>query len=271
MLPEISIQLFSVRDQAGADYEGTIRAIAEMGFNNVETAGFPGSSITQAAKLFSELGIKAPSAHTCLPIGDNKNQIIEEAQAMGNKYLFTGCPANFSADFESIDTIKAAAETYCEAAEFASRHGIQVGYHNHDWDLADVDGTPGYRIFLDNTPEDVLFEADLFWVTKAGFDPIEFVKEIGVRGKVLHFKDGRMGVEGEFTEAETEDGKIMVSDSSPFLPAGTGDINLKGTAEVATHTEYVTVELDSYTGDMMKAVQESYTYLTTNKIARGRI
>jgi hypothetical protein len=107
-------------------------------------------------------------------------------------------------------------------------------------------------------------------VARAGLDPAEFVKEIGTRGICLHFKDGIVTAEGEFTEAETEDGKIMVSDSTPFLPAGAGQVDLLGAYAVAEHLEYAVVELDSYEGDMMKAVQESYTYLTTKGIAQGR-
>ncbi len=62
----------------------------------------------------------------------------------------------------------------------------------------------------------------------------------------------------------------MVSSSTPFLPAGAGQVELVAAAAVAECAEYVVVELDSYDGDMMKAVRESYTYLTTNGIAQGR-
>ncbi|MDA3963393.1 MAG: sugar phosphate isomerase/epimerase [Planctomycetota bacterium] len=267
--PQITVQLYSVREQAGADYEGTIRAIADMGFRNVEPAGFPGTTPEQAAKLFKELGLSAPSCHTGLPVGDNKNQVIETALTMGHKYLITGCPPNFREDFATADTVKKTAELYCEAAANAAEHGMQVGYHNHDWDLCAVGDTRGYKIFLDNTPDTVLWEADLFWVCRAGLDPVAFVQEIGVRGKCLHFKDGAVDQEGTFTEAETEDGKIMVSNDKPFMPAGTGQVPLKDVAKVMSHTEYVAVELDSYVGDMMQAVAESYTYLTSNGIAVG--
>jgi sugar phosphate isomerase/epimerase len=269
MTPEITVQLYSVREQAAADYEGTIRAIAAMGFGCVEPAGFPGSSPEQAAKLFKELGLKAPSCHAALPIGDNKSSVIETALLFGHKYIITGCPPKFKENFVSVDSIKATAELYCEAAANAAEHGLQVGYHNHDWDLIDVEGRPGYQVFLENTPETVLWEADIFWVARAGRNPVDFIQEIGVRGKALHFKDGAVSADGSFKEAETEDGKIMVSDSSPFLPAGTGQVDLIAASKVATHAEYIAVELDSYTGDMMEAVQESYTYLTSNGIARG--
>ncbi len=269
MIPQITVQLYSVREQAAADYEGTLRAIAAMGFGHVEPAGFPGSSVEKAAKLFKELGLKAPSAHTALPVGANQNAILEAALTMGHRYLITGCPPDFKKNFASADAIKATAELYCEAADFVAPHGLQVGYHNHDWDLLSVEGRPGYQYFLENTPATVLWEADLFWVAKAGLDPVRFVQEIGVRGKVLHFKDGVINASDTFTEAETEDGKIMISNATPFLPAGAGQINLVGASKVATHAEYIAVELDSYAGDMMKAVQQSYTYLTTAGIAKG--
>ena len=89
----------------------------------------------------------------------------------GPKYIITGCPANFQEDFASRDTILKTADRYCAAAEYAAQFDIQVGYHNHDWDVKDVDGEPGYKVFLDNTPDNVLWEADLFWVCRAGRTP----------------------------------------------------------------------------------------------------
>ncbi|NRA40159.1 MAG: sugar phosphate isomerase/epimerase, partial [Planctomycetes bacterium] len=203
--PHISVQLYSVREQATENYEQCIRAIADMGFTNVEPAGFPGTTPEAAGKLFSELGLKAPSAHSALPIGDNKQAVLDAALATGCKYLITGCPPNFKEDFKDHDSIKKLAALYCEAAETAAEHGMQVGYHNHDWDLIEVDGKRGYQTFLENTPDTVLWEADLYWVTRAGIKPTDFIKEIGVRGKLLHFKDGAINYDESFTEAETAD------------------------------------------------------------------
>ncbi len=269
MTPQITVQLYSVREQAAKDYEGTIRAIAEMGYGCVEPAGYPGSSPEQASRLFKELGLQAPSAHIGLPVGDQKNEIIEQALLMGHKALITGCPPKFKEHYTSLDSVKALAELYTEAAANAAEHGLQVGYHNHDWDLTEVEGQRGYKLFLENTPDTVLWEADIFWVARAGIDPVDFITEIGPRGAFLHFKDGKVRTDASFTEAETEDGKIMVSDSSPFLPAGTGQVDMIAASKVATYATYIGVELDSYEGDMMGAIAQSYTYLTQNGIAAG--
>jgi sugar phosphate isomerase/epimerase len=228
MPPQISVQLYSVREQAAKNYEATIRAIAAMGFRNVEPAGFPGSSPAKAAALFKELGLKAPSCHGALPIGENKNAVLEDALMLGYKYIVTGCPPKFREHYASRDAVKAMSALYCEAA-------------------------------------------DLFWVTKAGLNPADFVREIGPRGKLLHFKDGIVRAGDTFTEAETEDGKIMISHSTPFLPAGAGEVDLIGAAKASACCEYAVVELDSYAGDMMNAVRQSYSYLTKKGIARGGI
>jgi len=270
MTPQITVQLYSVRDLAKQDYAGTIRAIAETGYGCVEPAGYPGFSAPQAAKLFQEFGLRAPSAHIGLPVGDNKNAIIEEALMMGHKYLITGCPPKFQEHYTSLDNVKAMAELYCEAAADLAPHGLQIGYHNHDWDLAVVEGRRAYKLFLENTPDTVLYEADVFWVARAGLDPAAFITEIGARGKVLHFKDGIVSNDATFKTAETESGKIMVSDSIPFRAAGSGQVDLIAASKAVRHAEYLAVELDSFSGDMMQAIKDSYAYLTSQKIAQGK-
>jgi len=269
MIPQITVQLYSVRDLAKQDFAGTIRAIAATGFGCVEPAGYPGTSAKEAAKLFHELGLKAPTAHTGLAVGDNKNAIIEEALLMGHKYLITGCPPGFQENYTSLDRVKAMAELYCEAAANLAPHGLQVGYHNHDWDLAVVEGRRAYQLFLEKTPDTVIYEADVFWVARAGLDPAAFIEEIGVRGKVLHFKDGTVSTEATFKEAETESGKIMVSDAIPFRAAGKGQVDLIAASKAVRYADYIAVELDSFDGDMMQAIKDSYAYLTAHKIALG--
>lgn len=256
MTPKITVQLYSLRAALEADFEGTLRKIAAIGFPCVETAGYHERSPSDVAKLFTDLGITAPTAHCALPVGDATNEVIEPALELGHRYLITGGPPGWQDSYTTTDQVKAAAEQYCLAAENAAKHGLQVGYHNHDWDLAKFEDQPAYQTFLANTPDDVLWEADLFWVARAGIDPCEFLKEIGPRGKALHFKDGH------------------ITDKSidpPFLPAGTGEIDLLAAAKAASHAEYIAVELDAYDGDMLTAVEQSYQYLTNKKIAKGSL
>jgi sugar phosphate isomerase/epimerase len=75
----IALQLYTLREAAGADYEGTIRKVADIGFVGVEPAGFPGTTVEAGKKLFDELGLEVCSAHLPLPIGDKKNESLETA------------------------------------------------------------------------------------------------------------------------------------------------------------------------------------------------
>ena len=254
-LPQISVQLYSLRDALEADFEGTIRKLAAIGFPCVEPAGFHGCKPSEVAKLLADLNLSAPTAHCGLPLGDAKNEIIETALELGHRYLITGGPPGWQDDYSTTDQVKAIAEQYCIAADNVAPHGLQVGYHNHDWDLAEFEGQPAYHTFLAHTPESVLWEADLFWIARAGIDPAEFLQEIGPRGKVLHFKDGHI-----------TDQSIEI----PFLPAGQGEVDLIAAAKVGTDAEYIAVELDAYDGDMLKAVEQSFLYLTKNKIAASK-
>ena len=254
-MPNITIQLYSLREALEADLEGTLRKVAAMGFPCVEPAGYHGRSPVEFAKLLTEMNLSAPTAHCALPLGEDKNQVIETALELGHRYLITGGPPGWRDHFATIDDVKVIAEQYCVAADNAAAHGLKIGYHNHDWDLVEFEGRPAYQVFLAHTPETVLWEADLFWVARAGLDPVGFLQEIGVRGKALHFKDGH------------------ISDASvqpPFLPAGKGDVDLIGAAKAAEHAEYIAVELDEYAGDMLTAVEQSYQYLTSNHIATGK-
>jgi len=253
MTPQLTLQLYTLRDALSENFEATFETIREIGFKNVEPAGLSGRSPKEYAKYLNALGLKAPSAHSPLPIGDDRNKVIDTALEIGCRYLITGCPPAWQENFTSIDGIKRTAELYTEAAENATKHGLFVGYHNHDWDLLEVEGQSAYRVFLENTPETVLWETDVFWVARAGLDPVAFIQEIGARGRLLHLKDGHLK-NREITP--------------PFLPAGAGEVDLITAAKSSQFAEYSAVELDAYDGDMLDAVRKSYQFLTEQGLAQ---
>ena len=253
MTPDITLQLYSLREQFAENFQGTLEAIRAIGFSNVEPAGYYGRSVKDYAAALKALDLKAPSAHSGLPIGDQTNEVIEAALELGCRYLITGGPPSWQDNFTTIDGIKHTAELYAKAAENAAKHGLHVGYHNHDWDLAEVEGQHAYRVFLENTPESVLWETDVYWVARAGIDPVAFIREIGARGRLLHLKDGALK---------------DLSAEIPFLPAGTGDVDLIAAAGASEVAELAAVELDAYSGDMLDAVRQSYEYLTQKGLAQ---
>lgn len=252
MTPQITLQLYSLREQFAKDFQGTLEAIREIGFTNVEPAGYYNLTVDSYAKALSAHGLQAPSAHMGLPVGNDANELIENALTLGCRYIITGVPPKGKESVSTLDEVKRTAELYTTAAENAAKHGLFVGYHNHDWDLAEIDGQRLYKVFLQNTPDTVLWEADVFWVARAGIDPVQFIQEIGSRGRLLHLKDG------------------IVADKSveiPFRPCGEGEVNLIAAAKSSEAAELAAVELDAYPGEMLDAVRKSYQYLTSNNLA----
>jgi sugar phosphate isomerase/epimerase len=243
MKKSISVQLYTVREAIEKDYVGTIRKLAKMGFDAVEPAGFPGITPKEAKKLFNELSLKSYSMHSALPLGDNKNQVIEEALEIEAKYLYTGCSPNFQDDFNSIDSIKKCADIYSEASINAKKYGLKVGYHNHDWEMVDFDNMPAYRLFLDFAAPEVLWEIDTYWVTVGKKNVVEVVKDIGTRAPVIHIKDGTL-IKGD-----------------AMLAAGKGKMDIPGILKASTADIFV-VELDCCDTDMLDAVEESYNYIS---------
>ncbi len=267
MIPELSVQLYSIRNEGA--FENTVRSLAEMGFTCVETAGFPSTTIEKAARLFKDLGLKVPSGHVPLPLGDKKNEVIENALLLEQEYLITGGPPEAKKNFDSFDNIKYVADLYQEASLNLEPYGLSLGYHNHDWDLEKIGDQWRYQFFLEHAPQNLIWEVDLFWVQKVGLNPVDFIHEMGDRGKIFHFKDGILNFEGPTQKVKTQQALVDVVPGKPFLPAGTGDVDLKAASKAAIYAKYIVVELDSFVGDMMEAIHESYLYFTTNGIARG--
>ncbi|MBN2710936.1 MAG: sugar phosphate isomerase/epimerase, partial [Planctomycetes bacterium] len=90
MTMPIGIQLYSVRDNLTADFEGTIKAIAEMGYAGVEPAGNYGAGVESAKKLFDSLGLEVPSAHLPMPVGDDMNKAFDMAETLCTKRIISG-------------------------------------------------------------------------------------------------------------------------------------------------------------------------------------
>lgn len=250
MTAPIGIQLYTVRDALAEDFTGTIKKIADMGFVGVETAGFPGTTPAEAKKLFDDLGLVVLGAHVGLPLGDSKNQILDNMAALGCQRMINAYLPHEK--YATIDGIKEVCALLNESNAVAKAHGFSFGVHNHWWEFQPVDGRYPYHIWLDELDKDVFFEVDTYWAQTAGLDAASVVSEFGSRAPLLHIKDG---------PANTEE---------PMLAAGQGVMDFpRIIAAGGANTEWLVVELDRCATDMLTAVSQSYTYLTSNGLARG--
>ena len=250
MTTPIALQLYTLRDLLAQDFEGTIRKVSEMGYLGVETANMFGDSPDSAARLFRKLGLTVSGAHSALPLGDQKQEVIDTLGALHCKRLIVAWQP--PEKYKSLDGIKSICDTLNEGAAVARANGLQVGYHNHWFEYQPVENRIPVDVMLDHLDPDVFFEVDVYWVQTAGQNPAQVVRRLGSRAPLLHVKDGPCQIE------------------APMTALGEGVVDIPGVvAAGAGSTEWLVVELDRCATDMLEAVRKSYQYLIGKGLGRG--
>jgi sugar phosphate isomerase/epimerase len=250
MVKPIALQLYSVRDAAAQDFEGTVRKVAAMGYAGVEPAGFPGTTAQAASALFKSLGLDVPSAHVPLPLGDRKNEVLDTIATLGAKYVV--CPYIPPEEYSSLDNIRSVIERLNAADEVVRSAGYTFCYHNHWWEYQPVEGRLPYQVMLEGLHPSVRFELDTYWIQTAGLDPAAVEKEVGDRLPLIHIKDG-----------PTDKDRAMT-------PLGTGKIDIPAVVAAGEAAEWLIVELDRCDTDMMQAVGQSLQYMLSKGLGRGK-
>ena len=193
----VGIQLYAVKDALQKDPGATLRSIREIGFREVETAGFAGLAVQQFRRLLDAAGLKCPSAHLQFD-GGNLGESFDQAHALGAQFAASGSlRAMVSPDGRppplgmSLDEAKRTAELANHLGEEARRAGLQYAYHNHDFEFAAQDGGAiGYDLLLKETdPALVKFEIDCGWMVVGGRDPRTYFQRYPGRFPMIHVKD----------------------------------------------------------------------------------
>ncbi|MBS3822180.1 MAG: TIM barrel protein [Planctomycetes bacterium] len=248
MAKPISVQLYSVRKAIADDPWGTLETIAAMGYVGVEPCGVIGGDIEEMARRINDLGLTVSAVQTGTPVGDDANRLMDEAEALGTTHIV--CPSHDVANWQDADGIEKTAERFEEAIARTAERNMTFGYHNHEFELAVIDGTPGLLKLAERLAE-LTFTVDTYWVNVGGQDPVEVVTALGAQANVLHIKDGPL-VKGE-----------------PMVAAGAGMMDFPPIVEAATGAEWLVVELDTCATDMLAAVEQSIKYLVDTGLGRA--
>ena len=267
-LDRFGLQLSTVTALMMADFEGTLRAVAEVGYPQVEFSamGFLGRSVEQVQALLRETGLEAPVGRVTprLPedvmqmsreqalavfterggaehLVDNVAHALEHTLAMGQRVL--NLPALMPNDFQSLDQVKRNIEYMNQAGELCAEHGVLFGYHNHDWEFAPLDGVVPFDLMLEETEADkVSFQLDAYWVAKAGKDSSDYLSRYPGRFNSAHLKD--IDAEGDFAD----------------VGHGTLDFPRFVRESLAAGAEYFFVERDN-PPDPAGSMRRSYAYV----------
>ena len=257
---EIGIQLYTLRNQINEDVEGTLKAVADAGYKQVEPYGFPNAKpMITAAK---DNGLAVHSSHfnwDSVVNPDDKGvmpfkQILDSANEVGLKHLVV--PYLADRNRKTLDDYRTLCERCNRGAEEAKKAGIQLAYHNHAFEFEPKEGgKTGYEIMMEEFSHDMKFEVDVFWIKVGGKDPVELLKQLKGRVSQLHLKDLDKSV-------KTPDFGGIPNEA--FKELGNGVIAMEPIIEIAAKTgvDICHVEQD-HSPNPLHSIRESMQYLNT--------
>ncbi len=248
-LSRIGVQLYSVRDEMKKDVAATLERVARVGYREVEFAGYFDRTPKQIHELLEKNHLSAPSTHVGYEtIGDGWSKVLDDTKTVGCEWATIAfMPENARGN---ADAWKRIADRFNDAAAKAKAAGLRFAYHNHNFEFKPVDGRVPYDILLENTdPKLVDFEMDLYWITVAGGNPLEYFKRFPGRFPLVHVKDS----------AGPPQNRMM--------PVGRGTIDFKrifAESDRAGIKHYFVEHDDAakYAADPYASITQSYDYLS---------
>jgi sugar phosphate isomerase/epimerase len=191
----ISVQLYTLRTVLEQDLEGTLAALADIGYRKVELAGTYGRTAAEFRALLDRYGLAASSSH--VGIDGDLNQLIEDARTLGQTSVVV--------PYVNLPTLaewEAFAGRLEDAGAACRRAGLRLGYHNHAHEFQELDGGRPFDVLAERTsPRHVHFEIDLYWAVEAGVDPVHEVR--AQRGRVTQYHVKDRAPDGGFADLGT--------------------------------------------------------------------
>jgi sugar phosphate isomerase/epimerase len=204
-LDKVGLQLYTVRDKMKEDFEGTLARVAQIGYKEVEFAGYSNHTPADVKAILDRHGLSAPSTHIALGDMDEWKKALDTAKAIGHDYIVV--PWIPEEKRKTLDDWKSVASVFNQAAQMAKDAGLQFAYHNHEFEFPKVEGQIPYDVLLQNTdPKLVQLEIDLYWITKGGQDPLSYFARWPGRVPLVHVKDSAGAPEHKM--ADVGQGKI---------------------------------------------------------------
>lgn len=247
-IKRVGLQLYTVRDAMQKDVPGTLAKVAQIGYKEVEFAGYFGHSPSEIRELVKKNGLTAPSSHVAYPESmDAWKKTVDDAKTAGHEYVTVAWTPEDKRT--GPDAWKRIADTYNQAGKVAKDSGLHFAYHNHDYELAKSgDVVPLDALFQNTDPALVTFEMDLYWMVHGGADPLAYMKKYRGRVAMVHVKD-----------AKGDAAKTMTA-------VGQGTIDFKKIFEWdedhGAHIKHYFVEHDQ-PEDPFASIATSYKYLAT--------
>lgn len=225
------LQMYSVRDVAPNDMQGTLREVARMGYSQIEFAGFFGNTAEDIRKWLDENQLVCTGTHSRADglVPERIQESIAFHKTIGcSNYIIPGADLSTGEKLDRFIELVNAVQPVLEEA------GLKLHYHNHSHEFRpNEDGLYIHEELQKRT--NLMFEIDTFWAFNAGKDPIALLESLKDRVSVIHLKDGLIGGEGrslgtgdapvrDVREYAIRNGLTMIVESESLNPDGLSEV-----------------------------------------------
>ena len=186
---QISLQLYTVREETARDMPGTLRQISEIGYPAVEFAGFGDLSSQNLATITGDLGLRASGAHVPLDSWETDPEtVVADMHTIDCAHaILPMAPPQYRGDEAAVARL---AENLNRWGELCRQGDVTFSYHNHDFEFAPLGASTMWDVLVRETdPEIVGLELDLYWIKYGGADPETVLRDVGNRVSLVHLKD----------------------------------------------------------------------------------
>lgn len=250
----LAIQLYTIRDAVSVNLEKSLERFADLGFTQLEIYGYDGKFFgknrAEFQTILKNVGMEVISSHHTTGIVhsskgtllNNWEQAVEDLHFIGAKYMV--CSYLFEEE-RTLDHYKKLPELLNQSGLITNKAGIGFAYHNHDFEFEKFEDKIVYDFILNNTDYDLVkMELDLYWIVKAGFDPLDYFEKYPKRFPLWHVKDMKAG-------------------SKDFAEIGNGTIDFKTIFEAKEKAglEYWFLEQDSSDKDIFESIRISKNFI----------
>ena len=247
---QIGAQYYTLRDFAKTieDFDETCRKVKEMGYKIVQISGTP-LGAAEMKEVLDKYDLKVVVTHRSFDdFKNNLDEIIKYNKTLGCSLCGVGAMPD--AARESAEGLDCFIKEANEIASKLRKEGLYFGYHNHHFEFAKLGGKQIMeRLIKETNPDEFMFIVDTYWVQFGGLNPAAFIKKLGKRAMMVHFKDYHINVEKGFTVEMCE--------------VGEGNLNWDEIIVACEEagSEYALVEQDICNRDPFESLKMSYDYL----------
>lgn len=262
----IALQLYSVRDGMQNDFEGTLRKVKELGYDGVEFAGLFDKTPAEVKALCKEIGLTPISAHvTFVDMVKNPDMLKDYAEIGCEFVAIPYLTEEYRPGHEKFGEVIEGAKMLGKKAK---ELGMQLCYHNHDFEFVKLDGEYALDIlYKEVSAEDLQTQLDTCWVNIGGENPADYIRKYAGRCEIVHLKDF-VGSKSENMYALIgikDDGKKANENAFAFRSVGDGVQNFPEILKACEQsgTRWVVVEQDEPTEGLtrMQCAEKSINYL----------